>query len=152
MKNKKIFLICPVKYGKKLTRKHKKIQEKIKQYVEKQERLGRKVHWPPRDTDQNDPIGLRICTDNGKAILEADEIHIWWQWQEKKWWQRWMWWIKEKKSTGSLFDFGMGFMCYILGNKKIILANPEEVKPTEKKSFNNVLLALDSKTAEGKND
>jgi len=47
---KKIFLICPVRYGKKLTRENKKIQEKIKQYVEKLEKVGHKVYWPLRDT------------------------------------------------------------------------------------------------------
>lgn len=142
MTKKKIFLICPVRYGKKLTRKHKKVQEKINEYVNQLEEAGHKVHWPPRDTNQNDPTGLRICTDNGLAISEADEVHIWWHWQEKKWWQKLMWWIREKKSTGSLFDFGMAFMLFLLNEKRIILANPEDIKPTKNKSFTNVLLDL----------
>ena len=142
---KKIFLICPVRYGKKLTRENKKIQEKIKQYVEKLEKVGHKVYWPLRDTNQDDPIGLKICTDNGMAILDADEVHIWWYWQEKKWWQKLIWWIKEKKSTGSLFDFGMAFMLFLILDKKIILANPKNVKPTKNKSFTNVLLSLHKK-------
>ena len=27
------------------------------------EKAGHKVHWPPRDVDQNDPTGLRICSE-----------------------------------------------------------------------------------------
>ncbi len=142
MRKKKIFLICPVRYGKKLTRGYKKNQERIKQYVEQQEKMGYEVYWQLRDTNQNDPIGLRICTDNGLGIFTANEVRVWWLWKEKKWWQKWMWWTKEKKSTGSLFDFGMSFICHILTGKPIILANPEDVKPTKEKSFNNVLLAL----------
>ncbi len=140
---KKIFLICPVRN---LT---KKVERKTRQYVAHLKTQGHKIHWPPQDTKQDDPIGLRICTDNAKAIIWADEVHIWWQWEEKKWWQKWMWWIKEKKSTGSLFDFGMSFMCSILGKKKIILANPEEVKWTSHKSFNNVLLILHKENIKG---
>ena len=124
---KKIFLICPVRN---ITEEQK---EKTKQYIERLEQQGHKVHWPPRDTNQDDPIGLRICTDNAAAIIWADEIHIWW----------------DPNSQGSLFDFGMSFICYILGSKKIVLANPDEVKPTEKKSFNNVLLALHKENNEG---
>jgi hypothetical protein len=40
---------------------------------------------------------MRICIDNALTIEDADEIHIWWLWKEKKWWQKWMWWIKETK-------------------------------------------------------
>ena len=133
---KEIFLICPVRN---LTKKE---EYKIRQYVNSLEDRDYRVYWPPYDTDQNDPIGIRICTDNANAIILADEVHIWWTWKEKKWWLRWMWWIKEKKSTGSLFDFGMAFMCSMLGKKKIILANPDDVKSTDCKSFNNVLLEL----------
>ncbi len=133
---KRIFLICPVRGA------NNKITKRIRGYVEKLEKQGYKVHWPHRDTNQKDPIGLRICADNGAAIALADEIHVWWYWREKKWWQKWMWWIKEKKSTGSLFDFGMSFMLFLVVDKKIILANPEDVKKTERKSFNNVLLTL----------
>jgi len=136
----KIFLISPVRN---VGKEERKIIEK---YVAKLEKLGHKVHWPERNTNQNDKIGLRICQDNRKAIEWADEIHIWWQWQEKKWWQKWMWWIKEKKSTGSLFDFGIAFTF----NKRVILVNPNEVKSTPKKSFNNVLLALHKEAKEPK--
>lgn len=125
MKKKKIFLICPVRN---ITEREKK---RIRRYLKKLEKQGHKVHWPLRDTNQDDPIGLRICTDNAKAIIWADEIHIWWN----------------ENSQGSLFDFGMSFMSSILGKKKIILANPDEIAPTNGKSFNNVLLVLHYKNA-----
>jgi len=128
---KKIFLISPVRNA------NKEISEQVKKYVKKLEDQGHKVHWPLRDTDQNDPIGLRICTDNAKAIIKSDEIHIWWN----------------PESRGSIFDFGMAFMFNVLSEnsgifraKKIILANPQKVNPSNQKSFNNVLLALHQKS------
>jgi len=115
----KIFLICPVRMVGETERK------KIENYVASLEKSGHRVHWPERDTNQNDGIGLRICRDNRAAIKEADEIHIWWN----------------EKSQGSLFDFGMAFA----QEKKIILANPNDVLSTTQKSFNNVLLSLHGK-------
>lgn len=83
----KIFLICPVRG---VTDEEKVATEK---YVLDLETAGNKVHWPPRNTDQDDPVGLRICQDNRQAIEDADEVHIWWN----------------DKSQGSLFDFGIAF-------------------------------------------
>ena len=77
------------------------------------------VHWPPRDTDQDDPIGLEICNTNCKAIEEADVVHIVW----------------DGKSTGSLFDLGMVFA---LGKKLIVVSLPPE---TDHKSFQNMIRA-----------
>ncbi len=137
----RIFLICPVRKGKKrwfrrflefvgvFTDKEIQEQKAIAKYVADLEKAGHKVHWPLRDTNQNDPIGLRICSDNREAILESGEIHIWWN----------------KKSQGSLFDFGMAFAFLAIFRKKIVLANPESVERTPTKSFNNVLLELHNK-------
>lgn len=111
-----IFLICPVRG----LRKKQRIA--IAAYVISLEKLGREVYWPWRDTDQNDLVGLRICTDNLRAIRRADEVHIWYN----------------PKSQGSVFDFGIAFGL----RKKIVLANPDMVLPTENKSFANVLIAL----------
>jgi len=46
----KIFLICSVRDA--------TDEEKIEQeeYIKRLERAGHGVHWPPRDTDQNDPV------------------------------------------------------------------------------------------------
>ncbi len=119
----KIYLICPVR---EITEEEK---TEIGKYVADLEKAGHKVHWPPRDVDQNDPTGLRICSEHREAMLEAHEIHIWWN----------------KKSQGSLFDFGMAFAFLAIFRKKIVLANPESVERTSTKSFNNVLLELHNK-------
>lgn len=112
----KIFLICPVRgiadEG----------QSAIARYVLNLVRAGHMVHWPLRDTDQDDLVGLRICQDNRRAIEDADEIHVWWN----------------GKSQGSIFDLGMAFAL----RKKIVLVNSDSVRPTPRKSFNNVLLEI----------
>lgn len=114
----RIFVICPVRG---ITDDEKTAIEK---YVGDLERAGHTVHWPPRNTDQNDPVGLRICQDNLRAIDGSDEIHIWWN----------------SNSQGSLFDFGMAFAL----KKKIVLFNKNGVEKTPSKSFSNVLLTLDA--------
>lgn len=114
----KIFLICPVRNV------SKKEAARIKEYVKDLEDEGHVVHWPQRDTDQNDPVGLRICRDNCTAIKEADAVHVWYN----------------KDSQGSIFDLGMAFAL----DKRIALANRESVQRTPHKSFRNVLLRLDA--------
>lgn len=65
----------------------------MKAYVDLLEKQGHVVHYPLRDTPQNDRTGLNICKANLKAIQQADEIHIAW----------------DGKSQGVLFDLGMAF-------------------------------------------
>lgn len=112
----KIFIICPV-------RSLSAIEANIiKQYITYLEKEGHEVYYPPRDTDQQDDIGLSICFQNLDGIRSADRVDIFWT----------------EKSRGSLFDFGMVFA---LG-KSIKLVNPNMVKRTQTKSFANVLLTL----------
>jgi len=107
----KAFLICPV-------RGHS--QSEFMDIVTGLENDGWKVHYPPRDTDQNDNTGLRICEDNRKAIEEADAVFVVW----------------DGISQGCLFDLGMAFYA----NKKII---PLSLPPkTEGKSFQNMIRLL----------
>jgi hypothetical protein len=123
---KSIFLICPVRNSSEETTR------KIAAYVQKLEQDGHHVHWPPRDTKQDDPVGMRICRDNGHAILLAHEVHVWY----------------DKASQGTIFDLGMYFMATeVFGaTKKLVIANPEEVDMNDgKKSFPNVLRALAAK-------
>lgn len=110
-----IFLICPV-------RNVTQNQElKIREYVLNLESQGFAVYWPQRDTNQDDPIGTRICADNFKAIREAKEVHVWWT----------------TTSTGTLFDLGIAWA----ENKPLIIANPQDIQSTDgSKSFQNVLL------------
>src|SRR3989344_8762787 len=120
---KRIFLICKVRNVPPETEK------KHAAYVASKEKEGYEVYWPKRDTDQNDHLGLRICKDNRLAIVMADEVHVWY----------------DKTSEGSKFDLGMVLMMLYFSEQryqKIVIANPEEVQPTPKKSLENVLIAL----------
>ena len=119
---KSVFLICPVRNA------SKEALAAANAYVSGLEADGYRVHWPPRDTAQDDPVGDRICRDNGRALLAADEVHVWY----------------DPASQGSVFDFGMLFMASeVIGpKKKIVLVNRDAVAPTDGKSFQNVLLAL----------
>lgn len=110
----KIFIICPVRSQTEVEK------EKLNEYILNLEEHGHTIYYPPRNTDQNDSIGLRICIDNREAIASSDEIHIFYN----------------GNSQGSLFDFGMAFAM----KKRIHLIN--SVKPTPFKSFQNVLLEL----------
>lgn len=106
----KTFLICPVRGVDPATQAGT---------VAELERQGYAVHWPPRDTDQADEIGLRICSDNRAAIEAADVVHLIW----------------DGKSQGGLFDLGMAFA---LRKRIIPLSLPE---PSDGKSFQNMARA-----------
>lgn len=98
----KIFIICPVRNA------DPAIQEEIRRYIERLEEAGHHVHWPPRDTNQSDLHGIRICMDNCDAIIAADEVHIWYA----------------PASRGSFFDRGMVFALHRLGfEKKVVGIN-----------------------------
>lgn len=123
----KIFLISPVRNSETTD------PRKRAAYVASLERSGHQVHWPIRDTEQDDPTGgYEICRANFTAILEADEIHVWY----------------DESSHGSKFDMGGVFMLTeMLGRKrKIVIANDCEVKDTSAKSFFKVLKRLEQNT------
>jgi nucleoside 2-deoxyribosyltransferase len=104
------FLICPVRGVK---------PEAQADTVAMLEAQGFDVHWPPRDTNQSDDVGLRICRDNMKAIADADVVHVIW----------------DGKSQGCLFDLGVAFA---LKKKIEIMLIPAL---TEGKSFQNMMAA-----------
>ena len=84
MKHKKnAFLICPVR-GHDMSETEETVKELEKKYH---------VHWPPRDTNQEDPVGLQICLDNMDAIKKSDIVLVIW----------------DGKSQGCLFDLGIAF-------------------------------------------
>lgn len=112
----KTFLICPVRGIDPATQA---------ETVAELERAGYTVHWPPRDTDQADDTGLRICRDNMAAIVAADVVHVIW----------------DGKSQGGLFDLGVAFA---LGKRIIPLSLPEA---SDGKSFQNMVTAWSAEGA-----
>ncbi len=119
----KIFLISPIKDA------ESKALERVREYVSSLENAGHQVHWPFRDTKQDDPIGgYEICRTNFDGILKADEVHIWY----------------DETSGGSKFDMGGVFMLVaMLGReKKIVIANDVEIVDNSKKSFYKVFKHL----------
>jgi len=107
--------------------------EKLRRYVVSLEKEGCEVHWPLRDTEQVDPTGgYTICRTNFRAIIDKDEIHIWY----------------DESSGGSKFDMGGVFMLceMIRAEKKIVIANEDEVKDVTGKSLLKVFRHLISKT------
>lgn len=123
----KIFLISPVRNIEADTKK------RIATYVASLEGEGHVVHWPIRDTRQDDPTGgFEICKANFAQILEADEIHIWY----------------DETSSGSKFDMGGVFMLMVtLGREKtIVIANEAEIVDVAPKSFYKVFKHLIERT------
>ena len=112
----KIFLICPVR-----TPDDKEYADWV---VDRLERQGHTVHYPPRDVDQTDDgVGLEIVRAHRKAMLETDEIHVIWN----------------PASTGSHFDLGSAFMLQAFKRVPIRIMRVLESTPHK-----NVLKALDA--------
>ena len=119
----KIFLISPVKDA------ESKALERVAAYVASMENAGHQVHWPFMDTKQEDVTGgYEICKTNFEVILQADEIHIWY----------------DETSGGSKFDMGGVFMLVeMLGwKKKVVIVNDGEVVDNAPKSFYKVFKRL----------
>ena len=96
----------------------------MQNYIDQLENKGLNIYYPARDTNQDDTIGYRICTDNKNAIQDSKEVHIWF----------------DPNSQGTLFDLGMAFSF----NKPLYIVNINEIIPTNSKSFTNVILKWSS--------
>lgn len=107
---RKSFLICPV-------RGHDPLE--FLAVVKALEADAYSVHWPPRDTDQRDAIGLQICRDNAAAIAAAEVVHVVW----------------DGVSQGCLFDLGVAFAL----RKRVIAVDLPAA--TDGKSFQNMVRA-----------
>lgn len=83
----KIYIICPVRN---IT--ESQVAE-IENYVAELEKQGYKVHYPPRDVNQNDETGYNICEAHRYAMYTCDRVDIFW----------------DINSKGSHFDLGMAF-------------------------------------------
>ena len=122
----RVYLVCPVRNA------TPEQTAEIKAYVEGLEANGYLVHWPARDTIQEDETnGWQVCEQNGEAIMGADEVHVWW----------------DPKSQGSMFDLGMAWMLRLIEewsgtswscDQKFVLANKVEIP--EGKAFEKVLM------------
>jgi nucleoside 2-deoxyribosyltransferase len=111
----KIFLACPVRGI------SDEYREGIEAQVKHLEEQGHKVHYPPRDTNQDDPTGIKICAENQAAINSADCIYVIW----------------DGKSQGVLFDLGMAFVM----NKPLRTIVGYMPAMTNGKSFQNMMFA-----------
>jgi len=117
---KKAYMACPVRN---VSKEEKK---KIDEYVESLENNGYVVHYPHRDVDQTQ-TGMKILSAHRYAILQSDEMHIWW----------------DNSSEGSHFDLGMVFMLNLVCTEskiKIVIAN--KIEKTSHKSFENFIIEL----------
>ncbi|MGD9001868.1 MAG: nucleoside 2-deoxyribosyltransferase [Anaerolineae bacterium] len=113
--SKRAYLICPV-------RGHD--MSETADLVRRLEDEGWEVHWPPRDTDQVDETGYRICRDNRRAIEEADVVFVVW----------------DGRSKGCLFDLGMAFA---MGKPVRVVELPAH---TEERSFQKMVREWERRT------
>lgn len=81
-----IFIICTVRGAK------PEYVKELEDYAAELESKGHNVHLPHRDTDQN-ARGIDICKQNAAAILNAHEVHIFYN----------------EFSQGTHFDMGVSF-------------------------------------------
>ena len=109
-----IFLISPVRNA------TEEQMNALTSYMIKMKLAGKKVYYPALDTDQNDNIGFRICTDNANAIALSEEVHIFY----------------DPQSQGSLFDLGVAFGLA----KPLKIINIDSLEKTEGKSFANMIM------------
>ena len=120
---KKIFIICTIRGA------SKEYIDKLEKYVTELENKGYIVYAPHRDTNQM-ALGYDICLQNMQGIIQADEVHIFYN----------------SKSQGTHFDMGMSFA---LGKKIVIIEN--EII-TEQKSFQKMLVEWYDKIQEANNE
>jgi nucleoside 2-deoxyribosyltransferase len=109
-----IFIICPVRNA-----TQKQIEE-LKSYKKKLILEGHTPFYPAEDNpyELTDEIGIDICVTNREAMIESDEVHIFY----------------DPTSSGSLWDLGMAFAL----KKTLKIVNTIEHTPD--KSFSNVIL------------
>jgi len=96
------FLACPVRGV------TKKVNRFLSDLISVLESMDSKVYWPPRDTNQNDTVGLNICYENEDGIKRSKDY----------------WIFYNRSSMGSIFDTGAAFA----NEKEIHAINPYDLK------------------------
>jgi nucleoside 2-deoxyribosyltransferase len=79
------------------------MKSRLENHCLRLETMGHETYLPHRDTDQT-AKGIDICHQNLKAIMKADEVHIFYN----------------GKSQGTHFDMGMAFA---LGKRIVVVEN-----------------------------
>ena len=111
----KIFLICKVRGA-----SEEEIGKQMA-YVWSLESRGHKVHWPHRDTKQNDPKrGTRICQTTFWAIFGAKEVHVIYDPTSEGF-------VADMMMTFALNELGKHKFFRLVGQRRIIIVNPEVV-------------------------
>lgn len=105
----KYYIICSVRDA------DQELRDKLESYALSLEMEGHEVHLPHRDTNQ-DATGLEICDQNMAAMIEADEIKVFW----------------DPKSFGSHFDLGIAF---VLDKRLDYVEGPQPDEAGPGKSF-----------------
>ena len=116
-----IYIVCPVRN---VTLEQTK---EIDNYVVSLEREGHKVHYPPRDVNQNDETGINIVDSHKAAMRDANRVDIFW----------------DKTSSGSHFDLGMA----IMASKDIKLVKTYQ-EDNAGKSYVKVMKILEAYTSD----
>lgn len=106
-----VYIICPVRNG---------TPQEVAEHVAYLERDGFAVHFPPRDVDQDDSTGERICREHRAAMVACDRVDVFW----------------DVTSSGSHFDLGMA---YALGKPiKLITAYQDD---SDGKSYRKAVMS-----------
>lgn len=122
-KPRRIYILCPVR---KATPEEKEYLDEYVKKLESNPDLECKVHYPPRDVEQDPSISnLEIISKHQQFMETCDEVHAYWN----------------GTSEGGYFDLGMAFMAKC----PIRLINFDKLKKTPERSFLNSLIELHEK-------
>ncbi len=114
-----VCIICPVKDISQAESSY------LDEFVSGLKREGYSVHYPPDDTQQDDKVGLAICTQNKTGMKKSREVRLYWT----------------PRSEGTRFDLGMAFMA----EKPFAIINGNAVAKTPDASFENFLLEFEGR-------
>ena len=113
-KDKKIFLICPVRNASEEQRKW------IENFVQEKTNEGYIIHAPHLHTVQTDLFGgYSICVQNAEAVASSEEIDLYY----------------DQNSTGSIFDLGVAYAL----KKPLRLLNEQEIIFDDNDSIDNLI-------------